>query len=693
MKAFSYISKSIGLMQALLLMSCAIVIGLALSAWEMRSALDDERDRMRQRVSQLVDLSLGGATSAAWALDDSLAAEVAAGVIRQDGVVDVEIRVALGEDSPQASTQMLPLARRQKAAAASDELTVWVARRYFAEDSSLRRQLYIEQQGEQIEVGDITVEVAPTYAAARLLAVFYSILTVSLVEAFLIGVVLLLVAQWLVTAPLRRAAAKISRLDPDALEDTEFSIEIPELHKSDELGLLFNHTNQLLDRLVESQTALRLLATRDPLTGLPNRALIKDLLTTMLANAQRNAQQVAVIFVDLDRFKSVNDTLGHEIGDKLLVRVANTLLAQIREQDSIGRLGGDEFLVVMPVHNVNDVVVVVRRIIDAMAQPFEVDGIDLRTSASIGIAIYPEDGTDADVLMRRADLAMYKAKSDATTRWQMFSQDMGQAVDAGVLFETALANAVLRNELELYLQPKFDGARMSLSGCEALLRWQYEGRSVAPDKFIGLAESSGLIRELGDWVIVEACCTLKRWPQREVPISVNVSARQLADDSFAERIMKTVQRHGIRPGLLGFEITESTLMHDLDQSFEQLTVLRDFGFRISIDDFGTGYSSLSYLTRLPIDELKIDRSFVSGAQHSTIVLSTIIALARALELDVVAEGVETETQRDQLRAAGCDQLQGFLLGMPMPVAEFEARFELASIAKPIENDGKIKRIK
>ena len=687
MKAFSYISKSIGLMQALLLMSCAIVIGFALSAWEMRTALEDQRDSMRQRVSQLVDLSLGGATSAAWALDDGLAGEVAAGVIRQDGVAAVEIRVSVGDDSLQT------LARREKAAAAGDELTAWVARRYFADVSSLRQGLHVEQDGRRFDIGDITVEIAPTYGADRLLALFYSIVTLSLLEAFFIGVALMLVAQWLVTAPLRRAAAKISRLDPDALEDTEFSIEIPGLHKSDELGLLFNHTNQLLDRLVESQTALRLLATRDPLTDLPNRALIKESLTTMLANAQRNQQQVAVIFVDLDRFKSVNDTLGHEVGDKLLIRVANTLLAQIREQDSIGRLGGDEFLVVMPVHNVNDVVVVVRRIIDAMAQPFEIDGIDLRTSASLGIAIYPEDGTDADVLMRRADLAMYKAKSDATTRWQLFSQDMGQAVDAGVLFETALANAVLRNELELYLQPKFDGAQMRVSGCEALLRWQYEGRSVPPDKFIGLAESSGLIREIGDWVIVEACQTLKRWPRQALPISVNVSARQLAEDSFAARIVKTVQRLGISPRLLAFEITESTLMHDLDQSFEQLTALRDFGFRISIDDFGTGYSSLSYLTRLPIDELKIDRSFVSGAQHSTIVLSTIIALARALKLDVVAEGVETESQRDQLQAAGCDQLQGFLLGEPMPVAEFEARFDLVATARSADTDSKIKRIR
>ncbi|TNF86143.1 MAG: EAL domain-containing protein [Gammaproteobacteria bacterium] len=687
MKAFSYISKSIGLMQALLLMSCAIVIGLALSAWETRSALGDQREYTFEHVNQLLDLSLSGASSAAWALDDDLANEIVAGVIKQEGVVAVEIYADLRVDTKRL------LSRQEKPSPSSDELTDWVARKYFADLTHSQRDLYVIQQGKQVDVGDMVVQIAPVYGAQKFLAIVYSILTVSLMEAFLIGIVLLLVAQWLVTAPIRRAAAKISRLNPDALEDTEFSIEIPGLHKSDELGLLFNHTNQLLDRLVESQTALRTLATRDPLTGLPNRALIKESVTTTLANAQRNEQQVAVIFIDLDRFKSVNDTLGHEIGDKLLIRVANTLLAQIREQDSIGRLGGDEFLVVMPVHNVNDVVVVVRRIIDAMAHPFEIDGIDLRTSASIGIAVFPDDGTDADVLMRRADLAMYKAKADATTRWQLFSQDMGQAVDAGVLFETALANAVLRNELEFYLQPKFEGSSMKLAGSEALLRWQYEGRSVAPDKFIGLAESSGLIREIGDWVIVEACQTLKRWQGHEISISVNVSARQLADDGFARRIMQTVQRHGVSPALLGFEITESTLMQDLDQSFEQLTALRDYGFRISIDDFGTGYSSLSYLTRLPIDELKIDRSFVSGAQHSAIVLSTIIAMARALQLEVVAEGVETETQRDQLQAAGCDQLQGFLLGKPMPVTEFETRFGIVEAETSASLGSKIKRIK
>ncbi len=691
MKTFSYFRKSIGLMQAALLLVAALLIGFGLSAWQMRAALDEQRGAVSDHAERLLDLSLSGAANAAWALDDKLAREVVDGIIRQEGVMVIEIHADLGHGASQL------LARMENKAPSAGRITAWVAQNYFADVARANRDLSIPQQGKAIHVGSITVEIAPAYGAEKYIALLKSVLTVSLLEAVLTGAALLLIVQWLITTPLRRAAAKISRLNPDALEDTEFAIEIPELHKSDELGLLFAHTNDLLDRLLESQSALQLLATRDTLTGLPNRTLIKESLATMIASARRAEQQVAVIFVDLDRFKSVNDSLGHEIGDKLLVRVAGTLLGQIREQDSVGRLGGDEFLIVMPIHDVNDVVVVVRRIIDAMANPFEVDGIDLRTSASLGIAMFPDDGSDADVLMRRADLAMYKAKSDASTRWQLFSQDMGQAVDAGVLFETALANSVLRNELELYLQPKFDAGQMQLAGCEALLRWQFEGRSVAPDKFIGLAESSGLIREIGDWVITSACSTLKKWPRAEIPIAVNISSRQLADDSFAERTINTVRRCGIPNNLIAFEITESTLMQDLDQSFEQLTLLRDAGFRISIDDFGTGYSSLSYLTRLPIDELKIDRSFVSGAQHSSIVLNTIIAMARALELEVVAEGVETELQRDQLRAAGCDLLQGFLLGKPMPVAEFEATFGIfhGDTGESAERGGKgrLKRIK
>ncbi len=657
-------------MQAALLLVAAIVIGLGLSAWQLRTALTDQRDALGENATQLLKLSLSGATSAAWTLDARLAQEVVSGIASQDGVRISEIRANLRGSAQQR------LARAENPPSVAGPISSWIARNYFTVVARVRSPLYVTQQDVPIKVGEMLIAMNPVYAADRFLAQVYTTLAVTMLEAFLVGMVLLLLSQWLVTEPLRKAATRISRIRPEALDEHEIAIEVPRLHQSDELGLLLDHTNELLERLVASQRELRLLATRDSLTGLPNRTLIQESLANMLAGADRINGKVAVIFVDLDRFKAINDSLGHDIGDKLLQQVAATLTGQVRGQDSVGRLGGDEFLVVMPVTGVNDVVVVVRRIIDALDQSFEIDNVDLRTGASLGISIYPDDGDSVDVLLRHADLAMYKAKGDATTRWQLFSDDMGQAVDAGVWLENALAGAVLRNEMQIYLQPQFAAGEMRLAGAEALLRWCHEGEWIAPDSFIPVAESSGLIREIGDWVLAEACRTLSAWPGREIPISINVSARQLADDGFVERVLKTVRRYEIAPELLRFEITESTLMQNLDQTREQLTQLRARGFRISIDDFGTGYSSLAYLTRLPVDELKIDRSFVSGAQRSKIVLSTIIAMARALNYEVVAEGVETEAQRDELIGSGCDLLQGYLLGKPMPVAEFQARFGL-----------------
>ncbi len=673
-------------MQAALLLVTAVVIGLGLSAWQLRSALTDQRDALGEQAVELLKLSLSGATSAAWALDRRLAREVVSGIATQEGVQSIEIRANLRGGDKEL------LARAVNPAPIAGSISGWIARNYLTVVAHARTPLYVTQQALPVKVGEMLIEMNPTYAAERFLAQVRSTLAVTMLEAFLVGIALLLLSQWLVTTPLRKAAARISDIRPEAFDESECAIEIPELHRSDELGLLLNHTNDLLERLVESQRELRLLATRDALTGLPTRTLIQESLAKLLASADRQNNQVAVIFVDLDRFKTINDSLGHDVGDRFLQLVAATLLGQVRRQDSVGRLGGDEFLIVMPITNVNDVVIVVRRIIDALDQPHEIDGVDLRIGASLGISIYPDDGDNVDVLMRRADLAMYKAKADATTRWQLFSDDMGQAIDAGVWLENALAGAVLRNELQIYLQPQFDARSMRLAGCEALLRWQHEGEWIAPDRFIPVAESSGLIREIGDWVLAETCRTIDAWSGREIPISINVSGRQLADDGFVERVLKTVRRYEVAPERVRFEITESTLMQNLDQTHEQLTALRDQGFRISIDDFGTGYSSLAYLTRLPVDELKIDRSFVSGAQRSKIVLSTIIAMARALNFEVVAEGVETEAQRDELIGSGCDLLQGYLLGKPMPVVEFHSIFGSDEPAVQTKQSTKLRRV-
>lgn len=670
MKFPGYIERSIGLMQAALLLLSSIVIGFSLSVWEMRAALIEQRLEVAAHVQELISLAEASAARAAWALDTDLAREVASGIANQPGVQSIEIRALLRGEVDER------LVRLENPLQAAGTLVSWIARRYFSEVSSRSRQLSVSNQGRDEVVGRIIVELSPRFAASSLLSRFYSTLTVSLIEAFLIGFVLLCLAQWLITAPLRRAAATIAQIEPESLDDTNYSLTIPRLHQNDEIGQLLDHTNKLLDRLVDSRKELRRLATRDPLTNLPNRTLIQEHLASLLASAERASRHVAVIFIDLDRFKKVNDSLGHDIGDRLLQRVAITLLEQVREEDSVGRLGGDEFLVVLPVDNIKPVIAVVRRILDALSTPCQIEGHNLRTNASLGIAIFPEDGSSAEVLMRRADLAMYKAKSDPAVKWHLFSEDMSQAVDFGMAMESALAGAIERNELEIYLQPQFDAKHMQLAASEALLRWSYKGQAIAPVEFIDIAETSGLILEIGDWVIEQACRILKRWGDRASPISVNVSGRQLAEAGFVARVLEIVRKYEVDPGLLAIEITETILMHNLDQSFEKLNLLRKQGIQVSIDDFGTGYSSLAYLTRLPIDEFKIDRSFVSGSQHSAVVLSTIVAMGRALKIHVVAEGVETDEQRKELADCGCDLLQGYLLGRPMPVDEFEDLFNL-----------------
>ena len=665
MQLLAYIQKSIGLMLATLLLISSIVIGLGFSVMEIRSALSEQRLALISQSEDLLSLTVGGATSAAWALDERLASEVVSGIFTKKGIVSAEIRASLRNGSQQV------LASRNLIQSPHDALTNWVANTFFSDMARVSRSLLVSEVEQQIEVGSLIIGFSPHYSASVFIEGASTTLIISLVKALLMGLILFIIAQWIVTTPIRRAAAAIEQMKPEALSSSDYAIPIPDLHKTDEFGQLLRRTNQLLDRLKDSQVELSLLATRDPLTGLANRNLIQENLDNMLANARRSSELVAVIFIDLDRFKFINDSLGHDIGDKLLINVANSLSKQIREQDVVGRLGGDEFLVIMPTRGVNDVVIMARRIIQVLSAPLSIDDREIRTKGSLGIALFPNDGEDADTLMRCADLAMYRAKSDKSTQWHLFSEDMRLSLEAGMALESALSGAIDRKEFELYLQPKFNSEGLNLAACECLLRWQHQGEWISPRRFIEVAESTGLIYEIGDWVLSEACRVLRNWGELAVPISINVSGHQLADEKFVERVIGIVHLYDIRPGLIEFEITETMLMHDLDLSFRQLSILRNKGFSVSIDDFGTGYSSLSYLTRLPIDALKIDRSFVSGEQHSPIVLSTIVALGKALNIHIIAEGVETEQQRDTLVSQGCDMLQGYLLGRPMPVRQFE----------------------
>lgn len=662
------INQSIGLMLASLLLASSLLIGFILSVMTLKSELNEHRKDFFEQSDDILNLSVGGATSAAWALDDRLAREVVAGIFSKGGVLSVEILVELRFGDQQQ------LAYLENSELTTDVFTSWVARKYFSDTRRMSRRLSVEDQRQDIDVGLLSIEFDPQHLAAKYIKSTYAIVIFGLVESFLIGIVLLLVTRSLITTPLKRAAQAVAQISPEALHKDHYSVPIPDIHDGNELGQLLHHTNQLLERLSTSQVELRRLATRDPLTGMANRMLIKEQLVNMLALASRTSRLVGVIFLDLDRFKTVNDSLGHEIGDKLLKAVAETLSQQVRKQDAVGRLGGDEFLFLVSANEVGDVIALAERIIEALAKPYFIDGYEIRTNASLGIAMYPENGDDADTLMRSADFAMYRAKSDDVNRWHRYSEDMREVLDESLELETALTGAIDREELVLNLQPQFRTSDGKLAGCEALLRWKYKGNWIAPFEFIKIAENTGMILDIGDWVIAETCRILKSWGDRAVSISVNVSGRQLGDVDFVSRIFAAVKKYNIEPGLIELEITETMLMENLDHCIERITELRSAGFKISIDDFGTGYSSLAYLTRLPIDELKIDRSFVSGSQRSTVVLNTIIAMGRALNLRVVAEGVETEEQRDNLIDSGCDLLQGYLLGRPMPVDEFENLF-------------------
>jgi len=420
------------------------------------------------------------------------------------------------------------------------------------------------------------------------------------------------------------------------------------------------------------------LAHHDILTDLPNRALCLDRLKMAIQQARRNKRRVGVLFMDLDRFKSINDTLGHHVGDGLLQSVARRLLEVVRSGDTVSRLGGDEFVVVF-----SDVVsaeevggIVDNRLIPLIRSPHLVNSVELNVSCSVGIAVYPEDGDNVETLMRNADAAMYHAKEEGRNNAQFFTREMDRAQRERLEIEQDLHGAIERNELRLFYQPRVDALSGELLAVEALVRWQHPARGlVPPAHFITIAEECGLIVPLGYWIIDEACRQQAEWRDTDVgniAVSINLSAAQFQDESLVDGVRTILQKHRNSAGTIEFELTESLLMVDRGRTIEQLHGIKALGIQLSVDDFGTGYSSLNYLYRFPIDKLKIDQSFVNDMltdpkDHA--ITQAIIGLGHTLGLKVVGEGVETMEQRFALASAGCDELQGYYFARPLPVAE------------------------
>ena len=485
----------------------------------------------------------------------------------------------------------------------------------------------------------------------------------------------------LIIAPIQKLGAATQEISRGNLQ---VAVTVDRKDEIGDLALAFEDMSQ---SLLRSANQIQYLAYHDSLTGLPNRYMFTDYLERALSHAKRHRQVMALLFLDLDGFKRVNDTLGHEAGDQLLQELAARLDNCLRRddfviradtvQDTVARLGGDEFIVLLTrIQSAHDSARVATRILASVSEPFFIGKCEFQVGASIGITTFPADGDEADTLIKNADVAMYHAKKSGKNNYRFYSDSMNQAAVQRFTMENALRNAIDSDQFTLYYQPLVDSESRTLKGFEALIRWHHpEMGFLPPDSFIPLAEETGLIIPLGEWVLREACQQAKAWEKsgyEPVRMSVNISNIQFNSPGFEETVKKVLEATDLPPHRLEIELTESSIMQAPDSGLETLIAIKALGVCIAMDDFGTGYSSLSALRRLPVDTLKIDRSFVDGVidnRDDAVIVSMIIAMARILHLKVTAEGVETEEQLGFLHEQGCDTIQGYYISRPVPVEE------------------------
>jgi diguanylate cyclase (GGDEF)-like protein len=436
--------------------------------------------------------------------------------------------------------------------------------------------------------------------------------------------------------------------------------------------------HKLAEQVQTAKVQLEHLVQHDALTGLPNRILLQDRLGQAIELARRQSRQLAVMFLDLDQFKHINDSLGHAVGDQLLRSVAQRLVGCVRHSDTISRQGGDEFVLLLShIERAEDARISAQKMLASLALPHRIDQHDLHIGASIGISIYPADGQDVETLIKSADAAMYSAKENGRNNYKFFEQSMNILAVQRQSIEASLHRALEQQEFVLYYQPKINLQSGAIVGVEALIRWQHpEQGLLSPTQFVPIAEDCGLILPIGRWVLREACRQVQAWLDsglRAVPIAVNISAVEFRHKSFLESVALVLKETGLVPRYLELELTESILMHDVESSVPILEALKAIGVRLAIDDFGTGYSSLSYLKHFPIDTLKIDQSFVrniAANADDAIIVRTIIGMGENLKQRIIAEGVETHEQLEFLLEQQCEEGQGFLFGHPLPAKNF-----------------------
>jgi diguanylate cyclase (GGDEF)-like protein len=603
---------------------------------------DYELNRHLANIGELLSTVESTVSIVCFTGDETLAREVAQGLMTNKSIAAVRI-------------------------ASNDEVLIEVKKPGSPENAThLVARTVFSPFKKQTKVGEIVLTADSDFILEQAAAYSRFFSSLLLLEVIAVTAAVAIIILRTIVRPITGFSDELQDLDHHA----GHKLRAPRSNEKNEIGRLADIFNHLIDSLLHQ-------ANHDVLTGLPNRSLLKDRLQHALAQSRRDGRRVAVIFIDLDNFKDVNDSLGHNVGDELLKMLASRLLGILRESDTVARLGGDEFVILLEdFANSHDLDAVVQKTFEAITQPCEISQQRIYPGASMGIAVHPGDGDDVDSLMRNADTAMYVAKERGRNDYRFFSSDMNDELHKWIELSNDLRSALEHREFSLHYQPKVRLDDGQLAGMEALIRWSHPRLGmVSPATFIPVAEKCGLIGAIGQWVLNEACRQARAWlddgldPGR---VAVNLSAIQCQGTQLPNEIRHILQAHGLSGEHLEVEITESIVMADTAESIRAFWALRDMGVRVSVDDFGTGYSSLSYLKRLPVDNLKIDKSFIDDIEtdrNDEEIIRAIIAMAHSLNLEVIAEGVETQSQLEHLRATGCDQIQGYYFSRPIPASD------------------------
>ncbi|MBZ0094583.1 MAG: EAL domain-containing protein [Sulfuricella sp.] len=661
---------------------CLALFSSLVSSWQANQRVRRNLIEQGQHITE--NLARQSALALLYASPDN-AAEAVSATLSFPGVVSVEIRdtgqrVLLERGSARPAEfpkSFVPVAGAEALAvldAESEGAWRFVAPVYSQPSAESPFQV---QEARRERLGDVTVVMSKAALAQMTSDIFIA----NMISSFSFALLILILIRSLtsrMTRPLNQLSASMAHA-----EAGEANVRAVLSGPKDivDMAHAFNSMMAALeDRIAavsHAEKHIRHLAYNDPLTELPNRMQFMDMLNQTIDRARDRGQTFALLFLDLNRFKNVNDTLGHDVGDRLLIAAGRRIRRSVRSGDSVARFGGDEFTVLLEdLASATVASVASQKICLALATPFEIDSHEIYVSASIGISVYPADGMDGNTLLKHADSAMYLAKKNNSGH-EFYESGMEATISENMLMEGALRRAEERNELLVYYQPKTVLATGALSGMEALVRWKHpELGMISPAGFIPLAEETGLIVSIGAWVLRTACTQAKIWADAGMPlaVAVNLSGVQLRQRNFVDSVRAVLAETGLDPAHLELEITESVLMEQAKETLSTLHQLKEIGVQLAIDDFGTGYSSLSYLKRFPVDTLKIDRSFVSDVTSDpddAALVTGIIALAHSLRLKVVAEGVETEEQRDFLVRCDCDFIQGYLLSQPVPPEVFE----------------------